>query len=116
MSRLEGRSGFTITELLLSVIIISVGVVGFASAVGLVATELRIGGRDTEVAALLADQAERIKSLSYDAVTEGSRGVGEYVLEWEVKSFDPKKVVLRATFPAPEGGQFADTVVLYIEK
>lgn len=116
MSRLEGRSGFTITELLLSIIIIAVGVVGFASAVGLMATELRIGKRDTEVAALLADQAEQIKSLPYDAVAEGSRDVGEYLLEWEVQSFDPKKVVLRATFSAADGGQLADTVVLYIEK
>ncbi len=116
MSKLADRSGFTITELLLSVIIIAVGVVGFVSAVGLMATELRIGRRDTDVAVLLADQAEQIKSLPYDAVTTGSRGAGGYVLEWDVQGLDPKKVVLRATFSAADGGQLADTVVLYIEK
>lgn len=116
MSKIEGRSGFTITELLLSVIIIAVGVVGFASAVGLMATELRIGRRDTDVAALLADQAEQLKSLPYASVVEGSRGVGAYTLEWEIQGLDPKKVVLSATFPVADGGQLADTVVLYIEK
>ncbi len=68
------------------------------------------------MAALLADQAERIKSLPYDAVTAGSRDEGKYVLDWQVQSFDPKKVVLRATFSAADGAQLADTVVLYIEK
>ncbi len=116
MSKLEGRSGFTLIELLLSVIIIAVGVVGFGTAVGLMATELRIGKRDTEVAVLLADQAEQIKSLPYDSVTSGSRVVGEYTLDWVVQGANPKTVVVEATFSGYSGSQLADTIVLYIEK
>lgn len=116
MTKLEGRSGFTITELLLSVIIIAVGVVGFATAVGLIATELRIGKRDTEVALLMADQAEQIKAQPYDSVSSGSRVVGEYALDWLVQGANPKTVILEATFPGYGGSQLADTIVFYIEK
>lgn len=114
MSKPQGRSGFTITELLISVVIIAIGVVGFVTAVGLVSTELRIGKRDTEVAMAVSDQAEQIKSMPYDSIQPGSRMEGDYQLSWDVEGADPKKVILTATFPRLKGGTLADTVVLYV--
>ena len=73
MTRISGQAGFSITELLMAVIIISVGVVGFTSAVGLASTELWIGLRDTEVALLVTDQLEELKSRDYAAVVPGAR-------------------------------------------
>jgi prepilin-type N-terminal cleavage/methylation domain-containing protein len=116
MTEQQGQSGFTITELLVSVIIIAIGVVGFVTAVGLVSAELRIGKRDTDVAMLVADQAELIKALPYDSIQPGSRTEGSYQLSWNVEGTDPKKVVLSATFPRQSGGTLADTVVLYISR
>jgi prepilin-type N-terminal cleavage/methylation domain-containing protein len=116
MHRTQDRSGFTITELLISVIIIAIGVVGFATAVGLVSTELWIGNRDTQVSMLLADQAEFLKSMPYDSVQSGWRVDGDYQLSWLVQNGDPKRVVLEAVYARHSGGQMADTVVVYIPK
>jgi Tfp pilus assembly protein PilV len=104
------------TEVLISVVIVAIGVVGFVSAVGLSTTELWMGERDTEVSLLMTDQAERLKALPYDSVTAGSRNAGEYELSWDVQGADPKRVTLEATYARYGGGVAADTIVLYIAK
>ncbi len=116
MNRSTAQAGFTVTELLISVLIIAVGVVGFATAINLMSTELWIGQRDTEVALLFADQAERLKSTPYEAVQPGSRSDAGYQLSWDVQGSDPKKVILEATFPRRHGGELADTIVFYIRR
>ncbi len=116
MNRSTAQAGFTVTELLISVLIIAVGVVGFATAINLMSTELWIGQRDTEVALLFADQAERLKSTPYDSVQAGSRNAGGYQLSWDIQGSDPKKVVLEASFSRRDGGELADTVVFYIRR
>ncbi|MGD8699860.1 MAG: prepilin-type N-terminal cleavage/methylation domain-containing protein [Gemmatimonadales bacterium] len=111
-----GRAGFTVTELLISVVIIAIGVVGFSTAVGLVSAELQIGERDTDVSMLVADQAERLKSVPYDSVQSGMRNEGEYELAWFVEGNNPKKVILEARYLRRSGSQVADTVVIFIRQ
>jgi prepilin-type N-terminal cleavage/methylation domain-containing protein len=116
MRAVQSESGFTITELLISVVIIAIGVVGFASAVGLASTELWMGGRDTEVSMLLNEQAEKLKATPYDLVQTDSSASGPYMLSWEVQGGNPKRVVLSATIPLKKEGAVADTVVIYIPR
>lgn len=116
MAKINGRGGFSITELLVSVIIVSVGVVGFATAVGLVSTELWYGDRDTNVAMLAADQMERLKSLPYDSLTSGDRTEGGYELEWDVQGADPKQVVLVVGYGTGFLGTRADTLVTFVRR
>ncbi len=114
--RLHGRAGFTITELLISVIIVSIGVVGFASAVGLASTELWFGRRDSEVSMLVADQLEQLKASGHDAVQPGQRVEGSYRLQWSVLGSNPKKVLLVAEYPGSSGNTLRDTLVTYIPR
>jgi prepilin-type N-terminal cleavage/methylation domain-containing protein len=116
MRTVQRESGFTITELLISVVIIAIGVVGFASAVGLASTELWMGGRDTEVSMLMSEQAERLKATPYDLVQTDSITSGPYALMWEVQGGNPKRVVLSATIPRKKDGVVADTVVFYVPR
>lgn len=115
-SPLQGRAGFTITELLISVIIVSIGVVGFASAVGLASTELWFGRRDSEVSMLVTDQLEQLKAMGYSAVQPGQRVEGSYRLQWSVLGSDPKKVVLVAEYPGSDGVTRRDTLVTYVPR
>lgn len=116
MTKPKSQHGFTITELLISVVIIAIGVVGFSTAVGLVSTELWIGQRDTDVSMLVADQAELLKALPYESVQSGARSEGGYQLAWVVQGSNPKKVVLEATYSRRSGSQVSDTVVIYIPR
>lgn len=113
---LNGRAGFTITELLISVVIVSIGVVGFVSAVGLASTELWFGRRDSEVSLLVVDQLEQLKAMGHDAVQPGQRVEGSYRLQWSVLGNDPKKVLLVAEYPGSNGSAQRDTLVTYLRR
>lgn len=113
---LRNQAGFTITELLVSVIIVSIGVVGFVSAVGLASTELWFGRRDSEISMLVTDQLEQIKAMGHDAVQPGERIDGSYRLAWSVAGANPKKVVLVVEYPRSEGGTQGDTLVTYVPR
>lgn len=113
---LQDRTGFTITELLVSVVIVSIGVVGFVSAVGLASTELWFGRRDSEISMLVADQLEQIKAMGYDAAQPGVRTQGSYRLAWSVAGNNPKRVVLVVEYPRSDGGTQGDTLVTYITR
>jgi prepilin-type N-terminal cleavage/methylation domain-containing protein len=113
-SPLARPRGFTITELLVSLVVISIGVIGFATAVGVMSKELWYGNRDTELALLAADQMERLKSMPPDSVRSGSRDEGAYRLAWTVQGADPKKVVLVASYVGGRGQTRADTIVTYV--
>jgi Tfp pilus assembly protein PilV len=116
MSRLSSRGGFSVTELLISVVVIAVGVVGLTSAVGLASTEMRLGKRDTELSMLVADQLETLKGSDHDSVVSGQRVEGPYTLVWNVQGNDPKRVVLVAEYVNADGSSRADTVVTYLAR
>lgn len=114
MTRTSGQGGFSLTELLISVIIISVGVVGFASAVSLASTELRIGGRDTELATAVADKLEELKASPDSALVPGSETAGGFQLAWDIQGVNPRRVVLAATYASHTGETRVDTFVAHI--
>jgi len=113
---IERTGGFTITELLISVVVIMVGVLGFASSVGVSALEMWYGERDTEVAVLAAEQLERLRAQPYDSVSAGSRTDGRYSLDWQVEGADPKRVLLFVSYPSREGSTERDTLVAYVAR
>lgn len=112
--RLERRGGFSIVELLLSVVVISVGVVGFASAVGLASLELWFGRRDTDISMVVTDQLEQLKAIGHDAAAPGSRTEGDLQFDWQTVGTNPKKVVLVTSYLAHDGSAKADTFVTYL--
>lgn len=110
------RSGFTLTELLISMVVVAIGVIGFATAIGLVSTSMRIGKRDTELSMLLQSQAERLKAQPAYTLADGSRDEGLYQLAWSVDEGSPTKVTLVADYTRHDGGSAADTVVFYVDE
>ena len=110
----RGPPGFSIAELLIALIIVSIGVIGFATAVGLTSSELLSGRRDTELAFVAAEQMEILKSIGHDSVFPGTRTEGVYELAWDVIGTDPKKVILVASRPKKDGSIRADTLIGYI--
>jgi Tfp pilus assembly protein PilV len=114
LAKLQERNGFSVTEILVSIVIIAVGVIGLASAVGFASTELWYGDRDTHLSMLMTDQMERLKAAGHDAVTSGQRSESSYALEWIVDGSAPKKVILTAAYSSHDGMARVDTIVAYL--
>lgn len=114
--RSTGTAGFSITEVLVSVMIVSIGVIAFATTVGLAARDIRLGQRHTDIAMLVTDQLEQLKSLPVDLVQNGQRSQGDYQLTWNVVDSDPKKVVLVVEYPGLKNTPRVDTLVAYLQR
>jgi len=112
--RLRGSAGFSITEIIVSVMIVSIGVIAFATAVGLASRDIKLGQRHTDIAMLVTDQLEQLKTVPYDQVQSGQRTQGDYQLTWTVVGGNPKKVVLVVQYTGLDSNPRADTLVTYI--
>jgi hypothetical protein len=107
-------AGFSITEVIVSIMVVSIGVIAFATAVGLASKDIKLGQRHTDISMLVTDQLEQLKAMPYDLVQSGQRSQGDYQLTWTVVGSNPKKIVLVVHYPALDAKPRADTLVTYI--
>ncbi len=112
--RLRNSAGFSITEVIVSTMVVSIGVIAFATAVGLASRDIKLGQRHTDIAMLVTDQLEQLKALPHDLVQSGQRTQGDYQLTWTVVGGNPKKVVLVVQYTGLDSNPRADTLVTYI--
>ncbi|MGD8699737.1 MAG: hypothetical protein PVJ43_10630 [Gemmatimonadales bacterium] len=114
VGRVASPAGFSITEVIVSVFVVSIGVIAFATAVGLASKEIKLGRRHTDIAMLATDQLEQLKATPYDRVQSGQRSEGDYQLTWTVVGNNPKKIVLVVHYPGLDTSPRADTLVTYV--
>lgn len=112
--RVGSRAGFSITEVIVSVFVVSIGVIAFATAVGLASRDIKFGQRHTDIAMLATDQLEQLKATPYGLVQSGQRSEGDYQLTWTVVGSNPKKIVLVVHYPGLDASPRADTLVTYV--
>ena len=95
--RIKGQKGFTLMEVMISIIILSVALLALA---GLQIISIRgnaFGGTMTEAITLARDKLEDLKSIDWDSVGAGNdtqvkRGIN-YARNWTVRMVDQTKEV-----------------------
>lgn len=80
------RNGFTILEVLVAVMVLTVGILAMASTAALVTRMIGQGQRYSEVSAVASQRIEMMRSRSCSALANGSATSGAYVLTWTVDS------------------------------
>ncbi len=78
--------GFTIVEVLVAVLILSVGLLALAGTAGLVTRMIGQGDRYTEAATLANRQMETLRSQTCASMVGGSTTVGRFRVSWTVTS------------------------------
>jgi Tfp pilus assembly protein PilV len=81
-----GGHGFTIVEILVAVLLLSVGILGLATTAALVTRMIGQGQRFSEVSALASQQLETLRSQRCAGSASGSAARGPYLLSWTVDS------------------------------
>ena len=81
---MKNRGGFTITEVLVAVLVLTVGVLGLASTAAAVTGLMTQGKVFSEATALAAERLEILRSTSCDRMTSSSETRGRYTVAWRV--------------------------------
>lgn len=80
----DARSGFTIVEVIVAMIILTTGVLGLAGTTGLIVRQITLSDATTERSVALQSVIERLRAQDYDSVDSGSDTLGNYAVGWTV--------------------------------
>ena len=118
--RVVGRSGFTLVEALVAVVVLGTGILALAGSAALTSRMIGRGGLSTRSAVAAAGRLDRLRRVAYSTVpactapewrddSAGSAGLAE---SWQILDVGGParrvRVILRATHPT---GTSSDTIV-----
>jgi prepilin-type N-terminal cleavage/methylation domain-containing protein len=78
------QGGFTLVEVLVALIILTVGVLGLAGTTALAVRQVTLAEVTTERAAALQSVIERLRSTPYPNLVAGSDSIGRFHASWTV--------------------------------
>jgi type IV pilus assembly protein PilV len=78
------RGGFTLVEVLVALIILTVGVLGLAGTTALAVRQVALADATSERAAALQTVIERLRATPFANLSAGSTTVGKFSASWTV--------------------------------
>jgi Tfp pilus assembly protein PilV len=109
----RGERGAALVEVIVAIIILAGVLLSLAAASGHAARQMYYSRRDMNVWGALQSQAESLRAVGYQKVTNGSSSVEGYNVAWTVKGTDPKTVTVVLSYKTREGTSATKTVELY---
>ena len=88
------RSGFTIVEMITAIVLLSIGVLGLAAAVGAIASLMNASQVDTQLRARGQSEMERLLAAGSSSVTSGERAEKPYFTKWSVRDGVLREIAL----------------------
>ena len=79
-----GRKGLSLVELLVAVLVLSVGILGMAAGTGWVLRMVELARLDTRRAIALQTAVEQVKSVPLANLSSGSITDGPFTIEWSI--------------------------------
>ncbi len=79
----RGSAGFTLVEVVIALVILSIGVLGLAGTTGHSLRATTLADLRSERSAALQSVIEQLRALPFDSVTAGTDTLGLYLVEWQ---------------------------------
>jgi type IV pilus modification protein PilV len=114
---MNGARGLTIVEVLVAMLVLTVGLLALAASAGYATRVAGQAKRDAEVATLARSRLEILRAGGCPAMAEGSTGAGPYALSWTVTAIQDgraRQIRLTVTSRAARGQRmdaFTETVL-----
>ena len=108
--------GFTVVEVLIAVLVLSIGLLGLAASAAVTTRMIGQGQRYSETSAMAAQRFEMLRSQSCASMSAGSASAGRFGVSWAVTtvaSGRARGVTLVVTSPTGRGmraDSFATTI------
>jgi prepilin-type N-terminal cleavage/methylation domain-containing protein len=104
------EGGFSMIEVIVAMMILTVGVLGLAGTTAYIVRQVTLGDLMTERSAAFQTIIDRLQSLPYDSVTSGNTNVGVFAISWTSASDGPQnKIVQMITVGPGLGGALVPT-------
>lgn len=78
------RSGFSLIELVVALVILAVGVLGLAAVTAFTVQNVTAAELDTERGQALQTVVEELRSMPFDSLKSGADTVGAFAVSWTV--------------------------------
>jgi prepilin-type N-terminal cleavage/methylation domain-containing protein len=97
----DRRGGFTMVEVVIAILLLSIGVLGLAGATGYLVQTVTLGDLMTERSAAFQTVIDRLQSLPYDNVTSGTTTVDVFDVSWNAVNDGPQSKILTVVTTGP---------------
>lgn len=101
LSRARARSGFTIIEVIVAMMILVVGVLGLAGATGQIIRQITFADLESERAVAFQTVINRMQSLPYANVVNGTATIGVFDVSWTVANAGSQSKIVTITTVGP---------------
>lgn len=123
--KVQGREGFSIVELIVALVILSLGLLSLAATSGYLAANIRVADLRTQRSAAIQHSIEELRAMPFDNIAKLNQGsarrVGEFDVWWDVTDVNNNlktvSIISELAVPAAKVAQGAaarDTFVLNI--
>ena len=99
--RSSARGGFTMVEVIIAIIILTLGVMGMAGTTMLVVRQVTLARVMTERSVALQSVVERVQAMNYDNVATGSDSLGVFRMTWSSTSETSQSKLVRIITVGP---------------
>ncbi len=105
MKQVASHSGFTLVEVIIAVMILTVGLLGLASTAGVVTRMIGQGQRYSEVAWMASQRFETLRSQTCASMSSGSASEGQFSSDWTVTPLGTtaNRITVNVTSPTGVG-------------
>jgi prepilin-type N-terminal cleavage/methylation domain-containing protein len=114
------RRGFSLIEVLIAVILLSLVALGLAVAATFALSQVAKAGQDLRYSADVQQVADSLVAAGYNSVTSGSESIRGRSVSWTVSNPSAKsrqiEMVVQRRGMANSGATYSDTVRLYLAK
>lgn len=102
----ESRSGLSLVELIVAMMVLTVGILGMAAGTGWMIRTVDLSRLDTERAVALQAGVEAVRGTPYQNVDSGQRTEGHFAISWSVveQTHNGKHVELVIVGPGRQPG------------
>ncbi len=100
---MSARRGFTVVEVVVAIVVLSIGILGLATTAALVTRMIGQGTRFTEASTLAQERFEMLRPLPCDSLRAGTATPSPYAVAWTVDSIGgrPPGRLVRVLVKAP---------------
>lgn len=100
-ARTRDRAGFTMVEVIIAIVILTIGLLGLAGSTGYLVRTVTLGDLLTERTFASQTIIDRLQSLPYDNVTTGTDTIGVFAVDWEAVDDGPQSKILTVVTLGP---------------